>query len=275
MLLLDPDLPVLTEIGYIPAKLLNPEIKLVSGTLQHVNVKSVEFISANLRYVDLKWKSGGFEFRFPECVYILIDDPCKFCPPEILSLEEYLLLKFGVDPSLFVVPAFDNIESVFLDLLKLPLNSLKKLQREDRHSAIALDSRLLYAQTFPLKERSKFLRGLLSLNIARRKKLIAKLPEVASEYSGNLKFILLPQIYDVYNFREFCACASFLPGIVAWNKGKCGILFKEEMADQDISLRVKVSKAKIQHNPQDWVSIDYCSEEEGIIAAGLHIRAAV
>jgi len=275
MLLLDPNLPVLTNLGYIPAKLINPGIKLISEDLNLVTVKSVECITADLRYASLKWKNGAFAFRFPECVYVSVDDPCKFCPPEILSLGEQVVLKFGVDPSLFAVSDFVNIENVFLKLLTLQLQSLQKLKRLGWHPLIDLDARLLHVQLYPLTEKSKFLRGLLKLPIDRRKELLLKLPEVAAEYSGNLKFVGLPQVYDVYNVREFCGRVGFFPSVASWRNGKCGILFKEvQLATPDFyTLRARVSLAKIFHDPQEWISIN-CDTEKGILAAALTVRAA-
>lgn len=275
MLLLDPNLPVLTNIGYIPAKLINPEIKLISESLNLVPVKSVECITAKLRYVNLRWRNCGFAYRFPECVYVLIDDPCKFCPPEILSFDESVVLKFGVDPDLFAVSDFVNIENVFLSLLKLHVTSLRRLRREGWHPLIDVDPQLLHVQLYPLTEKSKFLRGLLKLPIDRRKELLLKLPDVAAEYSSNLKFLFLPQIYDVYNVRELCGRVGFFPSVASWSNGYCGILFKEvQLATPDFyTLRARVSLAKIFHDPQEWISIN-CNAEEGILAAALTVRAA-
>lgn len=272
MFFLDPQIPVLTGRGYIPAFCVAKGTLLTTRHGNHVEVIGSENVELFDKSSRLSWYGSGEPFYIHSSSVLFSKvGSLNFHQPDTFTTKDEICTKFGFEPDSFYVAPFDGIDEAFRELIRLDVRRLRALYRQGNNITDKLGFLLYNAQINNIFGVSKFLLGLFKLPDEEKVKLIKNLDKEVLRY--NDKYIIhFPNLYDAYNFVEFIGRFGLSGSVFKFRNSKFSVYFGLSGVQPPRPQRYfkKISGISSSVCSRKWVVLSV-SKDSTLVVAGVPI----
>lgn len=273
MFFLDPQIPVLTGRGYVPASCITKGTLLTTRHGDHVEVICSETVNLFDKSSRLSWYGSGEPFYIhSSSVLFSRVGSLNFYQPDTFTTKDEICTKFGFEPDSFCVAPFDGIDKAFNELIRLDVRKLRALYRRGDNITDKLGFLLYNAQINNIFGVSKFLLGLFKLSDEEKLRLVKNLDKEVLRY--NDKYIIhFPNLYDAYNFVEFIGRFGLSASVFKFRASKISVYFglSEMQAPRPQRYFKKISGISSSVCSRKWIVLSV-AKGSTLVVAGIPMQ---